>query len=266
MKIEIPTQCPCCSYTLELVNDQLFCRNLGCSAQLAKKLEHFAKTLGIKGLGPKSIEKLDLQDLTEIFYLDEQEVATRLGSERLAEKLIDEVHRAKQSDLATVLASFSIPLVGKTASTKIAAVVSSLDDITAETCKQAGLGNKVTENLLTWLNTEYLELREFLPFSFSPKTEVVASSDSKTVCITGKTVSYKTKADAYEALKSQGYTIHESVTKQTDFLVDEQDGTSSKRKKADQYGITIIKNLNQFLKERQWQKKPRSGQTKPLNV
>lgn len=251
MKIEIPTNCPCCDFTLELVNDQLFCRNLGCSAQLSKKLEHFAKTLGIKGLGPKSLEKLDLQDLTEIFYLDHTEVANRLGSERLAEKLLEEIDRARSSDLATVLASFSIPLVGRTASTKIAAVVGSIDEITEEKCKQAGLGAKVTQNLLAWISTEYLEIKEFLPFSFDSSTEVVASSNSKSVCITGKTVSYKTKAEAYEALKSQGYAIHESVTKATDFLVDEQDGSSSKRKKADQYGITIIKNLNQFLKERQ---------------
>jgi NAD-dependent DNA ligase len=44
MKIKIPTNCPCCEYTLELVNDQLFCRNQACGAQLGKKLEHFIAT------------------------------------------------------------------------------------------------------------------------------------------------------------------------------------------------------------------------------
>jgi hypothetical protein len=34
-------------------------------------------------------------------------------------------------------------------------------------------------------------------------------------------------------------------------LVDEQNDGSSKRKKAEQYGITIIDNLNSFLKETQ---------------
>lgn len=250
MKITIPTTCPCCDYPLETVNDQLFCRNQSCSAQLSKKLEHFAKTLGIKGLGPKTVEKLDLQDLTEIFYLDVVEITERLGSAKVAEKLIDEINRARGADLATVLASFSIPLVGSTASTKIAAVVNSIDEITADKCKEAGLGAKVTENLLSWLNTDYLEMKEFLPFSFTSNTEV-ANGSQKSVCITGKTVSFKTKADAYNALKQKGYAIHESVTKSTDYLVDEQDGASTKRKKADQYGITIIKNLNQFLKETQ---------------
>jgi NAD-dependent DNA ligase len=39
------------------------------------------------------------------------------------------------------------------------------------------------------------------------------------------------------------------VTKATDYLVDEEDKGSSKRKKAESLGITIITNLNTFLKE-----------------
>jgi NAD-dependent DNA ligase len=41
----------------------------------------------------------------------------------------------------------------------------------------------------------------------------------------------------------------DSVTKTTDFLVDEENGTSAKRKKAEQYGIIIITDLNDLLKE-----------------
>ena len=44
-------------------------------------------------------------------------------------------------------------------------------------------------------------------------------------------------------------TVTESVTKATDYLVDEEDKNSSKRKKADQLGIKIITNLQTFLRE-----------------
>jgi NAD-dependent DNA ligase len=71
----------------------------------------------------------------------------------------------------------------------------------------------------------------------------------KTVCITGKLVSYKTKAEAHRALELAGFKPVESVTKTTDFLVDEEDKGSTKRKKAESLGITIITNLNIFLKE-----------------
>lgn len=251
MKIEIPTTCPCCSYKLELVNDQLFCRNTACGAQLNKKLEHFCKTLGIKGMGPKTVEKLDLQDLTEIFYLDLDSAVEALGSEKTALKLLDEINRARNADLATVLASFSIALVGGTASKKICEVVQHIDEITHETCKAAGLGDKVTENLITWLETDFQDLREFLPFSFKSNrnSNTTSNNNNKTVCITGKLSSYKTKAEAYSALEAAGYRAVESVTKTTDYLVDEEDKASTKRKKAESLGTQIITNLNTFLKE-----------------
>lgn len=251
MKIEIPTICPCCSYKLELVNDQLFCRNTACGAQLGKKVEHFCKTLGIKGMGPRSVEKLNLQDLTELFYLDADDVTQALGSEKTALKLLDEIDRARAADLATVLASFSITLVGATASQKICSVVDHIDQINYETCKQAGLGDKVSENLVGWLQTDFPDLREFLPFSFKSNrnSNTISNNNSKTVCITGKLSSYKTKAEAYKALEIAGYKAVESVTKTTDYLVDEEDKASTKRKKAESLGVQIITNLNTFLKE-----------------
>jgi NAD-dependent DNA ligase len=249
MKIEIPTNCPCCDYTLEWVNDQLFCRNTACSAQLNKKLEHFCKTLGIKGFGPKTVEKLQISDITEIYYLDVQQVTEVLNSERTALKLLDEIERSKGADLATVLAAFSIPLIGGTASTKICGVVGHIDEITHEKCKEAGLGEKATANLLTWIETEYTELKEFLPFSFRSNVQVTSGGDGPTVCLTGKLTSFKTKSAANEALAAAGYKVVDSVTKTLSYLIDEANDNSSKRKKAEQYGITIVDNLIQFLQK-----------------
>ena len=249
MRIEIPTECPCCNYPLELVNDQLFCRNTACSAQLNKKVEHFCKTLGIKGMGSRTVEKLGLSDITELFYLDSEQVVESLGSEKVALKLLDEIERSKSADLATVIVSFSIPLVGSTASKKLCEVVTSVDEISYDTCKQAGLGDKVTQNLVAWLETDFQEMREFLPFSFKSQKNSNTNSSQKTICITGKLSSYKTKAEAYKSLEEAGYTPVESVTKATDYLVDEEDKGSTKRKKAESLGITIITNLNNFLKE-----------------
>lgn len=249
MKIQIPTTCPCCEYNLELVKDQLFCRNLACGAQLNKKLEHFAKTLTIKGFGPKTVEKLNLQDLTEVFYLERSDVVAALGSEKVADKLLDEINKAKHVDLATALAAFSIPLFGETAAKKIAQVVKHISEINLETCKQAGLGDKVTSNILNWLDTEYQEMKEFLPFSFISSNKAAVTSNGKTVCITGKLSSFKTKSEAAQQLQALGYTVVESVTKTLGYLVDEQDNSSSKRKKANEYGTVIITNLNNFLKE-----------------
>ncbi len=251
MRIQIPNTCPCCEYPLEWVNDQLFCRNKICSAQLHSKLVHFCKTLGIKGFGPKTVEKLNLTDITELFFLDREYTSKALGSEKVADKLLAEIERATTKDLATVLASFSISLVGATAGKKIAQVVRSVDEINHETCKQAGLGEKVTANLMNFIEHELPEMRPFLPFSFISESQSSANTNNNkpTVCITGKLKTFKTKAEAAAQLEAAGYQVVESVTKTTQYLVDEENKGSTKRTKADQLGVEIIQNLETFLKE-----------------
>ena len=65
--IKAPEVCPSCEYTLVWRDDLLYCENESCSAKLNKKIEHFAKTIKIKGLGPKTVEKLDLGNFHEIY-------------------------------------------------------------------------------------------------------------------------------------------------------------------------------------------------------
>jgi DNA ligase (NAD+) len=206
------------------------------------------KVLQIKGLGPKSLQKLDLNDLTELFYLDPKALTDVLG-EKVGLKVLDEIERSKVSTLATILEAMSIPLVGGTASKKIATIVEKIEEITQETCKIAGLGEKVTSNLLDWIATDYQEMKEFLPFEFKKGKLVPVNTDAKRVCITGKLKSFKKKADAESSLSAAGYILVDSVTKTTDYLVDEEGKMSSKREKAVQYGIIIITDLNDLLKE-----------------
>jgi DNA ligase (NAD+) len=253
MKIVIPSHCPVCESGLVLKNDQLFCVNTGCPAQLTAKVIHFAKVLGIKGFGPKTVEKLQLADITEIFFLELDELTEALGSEKTAAKLLSEIEASKDAKLDKILAAFSIPLIGNTASTKLCSVIKSIDEITSETCKQAGLGDKATANLIEWLQTEFQEVREFLPFDFQTSGKVADTVDNGksiySICITGKLSSFKTKSEASAAITALGFKVVESVTKTTTYLVDEGDKASTKRKKADELGIPIITNLNDFLKD-----------------
>lgn len=250
MRIQIPTTCPVCDYPLETVNEQLFCRNTACGARLDKQIEHFAKVLGIKGLGEKTVQKLNLADVTELYYLDRDQLVEDLGSAKVADKLLQEIELSKSADLATVIHSFGIQLIGGSASSKICSVVNHIDEITEEKCKEAGLGEKATLNLMSWLNTEFEELRQFLPFSFnSSKTTSSVNTNGKTICITGKLSSFKTKSEAYKVLECNGYKVVETVNKSLQFLVDEENKGSSKRKKAEELGITIISNLESFIKE-----------------
>lgn len=244
--IEEPQTCPSCNGTLTKVNDQLFCKATNCEAQLSAKLLHFCKTLGIKGLGPKTAEKLQIFDLMELYYLDEDQLSEALGS-KIASKLLEEIEKSKGASLATVIEAFSIPLIGGTASKKLALVLQNIEDITEAKCKEAGLGEKATANVLEWLEFEWPKYKAFMPFTFEESN--LLQDSSKTVCITGKLKSYKKKAEAEAALAAAGFTPVDSVTKTTKYLVDEEDGNSAKRQKANKYGITIITDLNDLLKK-----------------
>jgi NAD-dependent DNA ligase len=237
--IEIPEVCPSCGTTLKMVNDQLFCSNKQCPAQTLKKLEHFSKTLKIKGLGPKTLEKLEFEQINDLYTFSESYFIDTLG-DKVGRKVYGEIKASKDADLATVLEAFSIPLIGGTASKKIASVVNSIEDINETSCKQAGLGEKATANLVGWLKgKEYIDL----PFSFKSTAVKVSStgvSKNITVCITGKLNDFSSRTEATKYLESLGFKCTSSVTKSTNVLIDEEGRESSKSVKAKELGIPIL--------------------------
>lgn len=249
--IEAPTHCPACDSVLEFIAPQLFCRNASCSAQKQKGLEHFAKTLKIKGLGPAAIAKLQLEDFDQIYSLSEEEIAVALGSEKVASKLYAEIENSRSAPLELVLPALGIPLIGNTAARKLSDTVTSLFEINADTCSSAGLGPKATENLLTWLHKDYYAFYDgLLPFDFkfssSQKEERVTKG---IVCISGKLKSFSTKAEATKALEEAGYEVKSSITKAVTILVNESGVESAKTKKARESGVIIVENILNLLGE-----------------
>ena len=89
------------------------------------------------------------------------EIRDALSSEKLAVKLLQEIKHSRHVTLNTLLPAFSIPLIGKTAATKLSTKLKNLLDLDEDKCTAAGLGPKATENLLNWYNSkEYAELEK----------------------------------------------------------------------------------------------------------
>jgi len=242
-----PSDCPSCGSDLEWINQLLYCKSVACGAQKQKKIEHFAKTLKIKGLGPSAIEKLGIQDFDQVYTLDVEYMIEALNSEKIALKLQSEIDNSKSAPLDLVLPAFGIPLIGKTATKKLSETVKNISEINADTCKRAGLGPKATENLMSWLMDEFYTFYDgYLPFDM--KFAAVQKVEKKgVVCISGRLKSFKTKADATETLSSLGYEVKSSLTKDVTILVNESGIESSKTKQASASGITIITDLKSFL-------------------
>ena len=246
-----PTDCPSCGSNLEWLNQLLYCKSVRCGAQKQKKIEHFAKTLKIKGLGPATIEKLEIDDFDQVYLYDEFLLCEKLG-EKLGTKLHAEIQNSTSAPLDLVLPAFGIPLIGKTATKKLSETVKDITEINADTCERAGLGPKATENLCNWLNEEFYCFYDgALPFDmkFTPLGTSPVSMDRGVVCITGKLKSFKTKAQAGTALVNLGYVVKSSLTKDVTILVNESGIESAKTKQARDSGVNIVTNLSEFLGE-----------------
>ena len=242
-----PTHCPSCMTELGWVKDQLYCNNSNCPGKTSKKIEHFASTLKIKGLGPRTVEKLQIVDLYDLYELPLEIMIEALQSEKLAVKLHREIENSKLADLVELLPAFSIKLIGNTASRKICSVVRNIDEINEDTCAEAGLGPAATQNLLDWLFEEFTNGYDRLPFRWQQITKIESNDASKgIVCITGKLKSYKTKAAAKQYLETMGYLVKSSLTKDVTILVNESGIESAKTQAARDKGVLIITNLKEI--------------------
>ena len=247
-RIVPPKICPSCMTDLVWEKDQIFCHNTLCVGKTSKKIEHFASTLKIKGLGPRTVEKLQITDLYDLYELPLEIMIEALQSEKLAVKLHREIQNSKATDLVDLLPAFSIKLIGRTSSKKICSVIKNISEINEETCKEAGLGPVATEHLLDWYYEEFLDGYERLPFRWIQTLKVSKPTENKgVVCISGRLKSYKTKAQATEYLEKLGYLVKSSLTKDVTILVNESGIESAKTRTAQERGVKIITNLNEII-------------------
>jgi DNA ligase (NAD+) len=203
-------------------------------AQSNKRLvEHFVKTLGIKGLGPASIEKLGINHPSELYEDIDWDV---LGKNGL--KVREELNRPKE--YTTILASLGIPGVGKSTAQLICSHIPTFEELhTISSVSIHGIGPTTVENILSWLavNSEWVQR---LPYKLEAPKKEDAEQESNTIrkiCITGKLD--MTKQELAEHLSRYGFEVIGSVTKDCYALISNGE-ESTKTKQANKYGIPVI--------------------------
>jgi len=239
IEIEIPTTCPSCNTVLEKVNSQLFCRNGECPAQSTKKVEAFVKKMRIKGLGPARISTMGFVSPLEIYETTLDHYKEGLGG-KVGRKIYDEVENSTLTTFGNFISALSIPLIGDTASKKIAAegFASILDILDKKVVNS--IGPKAQENLFNYLQynqKKLVELERWFTFGIvAPKVV----QDQGNVCITGKLNDFSNRTKAKEFLEDRGYTVTTTISGKTDYLVCEDGSNSSKSKKAESLEIPIV--------------------------
>ena len=201
----------------------------------SKVLEHFIKTLDIKGLGPASVKKMGLTHPVDLF---EDQNWNLLGVN--GTKVQAEIERTKTKPYDLVLASLGMSGVGKRASKLILSKIPAFRNLRdIETVDIKGIGPSTIESVLSWLdeNEEWV-LTLPLQLEQNVTVEEVVGTPARKICITGKLD--MTRNQLGDILEKLGFKVTTTVTKDCYALITGGDTTSSKYKKANTMGISVI--------------------------
>jgi len=201
----------------------------------SKVLEHFIKTIDIKGLGPASVKRMGLTHPVDIF--DEQPWG-KLGAN--GAKVEAEIERTKTKPYDIVLASLGIPGVGKSAAKLIISKIPAFRNLRdIETTEIKGIGPSTVDSVLSWLDeNEKWVVTLPLQLEQNVTVEEVVGTPARKVCITGKLD--MTRGDLADRLEAKGFKVTSTVTKDCYALITGGDNSSSKYKRAITLGVTIV--------------------------
>ena len=195
-------------------------------------LEYFVSTLGIKGLGPALLKKLEISDPLELYTSADW---SKLGSEKIADKIKEELKIPKPYSL--VLASLGIPGVGKSTARLITQYLPSFDQLKdIEFVQIEGIGPVTRSNILIWLETNSDWVKK-LPYELHEHPEVRQDEPARIFVVTGKLD--MTKKALEDHLKRYNFVMKPAITKDTSILITGGEH-SDKIEKAEKYGIPII--------------------------
>lgn len=247
----VPRTCPVCGELVNLSDDyaHLECTNPACSGKFARKLEIFAKALGMEYFGPANCMKMTrvISSFAEVFTMTFTDLLEAGFGDGTIAIILDNVNKVRGSvvPLDKFLTSLSIPMCGPTTSKRIAEAFKDLDTVRTLTTLdlvgglenvQAGSAATLVEGL-QGVSEDIDALLEH--FSVGYKAGKVASDKlaGMQICITG-TLSIDRKVWK-GIIESHGGKLSSGVSKNTTYLICNKASTSSKYTKATALGTPI---------------------------
>lgn len=264
--IQLPLECPICHTKTEIQNSNntkiLVCRNPSCKGKLLGILKHFVSknAMNIDGLSESTLEKfIDenlVSDFIDIYTLkDSYSDIVKIDGfgERSAEKLIQAIESSRNTTLERFINALSIPMIGKTASRTISRFFNDdfidfynngLNNPDFDWTQLKDFGQTMDESIKVYANKDTLEmvweLSTCLNFQMNNKLEN-DNLDGKTFVITGKLNLFDNRDVAKKMIEAYGGKVANSVSKNTNYLVNNDIlSTSGKNKKAKQLNVPII--------------------------
>ena len=259
--INIPAVCPICGEPTIIKGENgvrvLYCSNPSCEGKLINRLDHFfgKKGLDAKGLSKATFEKLIdwgwVESIKDVFKLKEhkKEWEKMQGfGEKSVEKILQAIEDCKSCSLEAVISAAGIPLIGRTVGkdlskrfgsyTEFREAVESGFDFTSF----GGYGWEMHKAIsdfdyseLDYIVDNYLQIKE------NKKEENELKLKDLTFCVTGKVHIWKNRDSLSALIESLGGKVTGSVSKNTNYLINNDiNSTSAKNKKAQELGIPIL--------------------------
>ena len=259
----IPHTCPACGQetVVKKENDVecLFCVNPGCPAKKIKSFGLFTSrdAMNIDGLSEATLEKFiargfihDFGDIFEISRYKDEIVEMEGFGQKSYDNLMESLERAKEPTLPRVIYSLGIANIGL-ANAKVICrnFDNDLDRIRHASLEEVSdidtIGPVIAGNLVAYFrdednNRRLDHLMRFLHIQEdSPKQEQIF--EGMNFVITGSLVHFGNRSEAKELIESLGGKVTGSVTKKTNYLINNDiQSNSSKNKKARELGIPIL--------------------------
>lgn len=265
---EIPTKCPVCHAEATVKESEsgtktLHCSNPHCAAKQIKKFARFVSKegLNIEGISEQTIWKLVneglISEYADFYHLNDYayEIAAWDGfGKKSVTNMLESVRKSRQTDGRHLLYALNIPLCGGDVAKKLierypvkelieTARLCMFDD---EFASIDGIGPEKSAKFIGWFkdDTNFSHVQKLMKELEIVEQEAVekgSACDGLTFVITGDVHHYKNRNELKAYIESQGGKVTGSVSKSTNFLINNDAASqSSKNKKAHELNIPII--------------------------
>ena len=259
--------CPACGGATEVRIENnvktLYCVNPYCSAKKVKLFSHYVSrdAMNIDGLSEatlmKMIEQGFLSELNDLYNLEqykEQIIAMDGFGEKSYNNLMQSIEKSRNTQLFRFVYGIGILNVGSSNAKLLCRHFgNSLENLRGASVEEMtqidGIGEVIATSVHDYFENEHNQklLEKLLPYLHFEEENVSAGGEQeqslldKTFVITGTVEHFANRKELKEKIESLGGKVTGSVSKKTDYLINNDNmSSSSKNKKAKELGIPVI--------------------------
>ena len=256
----LPDHCPVCETPVQRSENEaaIRCVNVACSAQLKRRIEHFASrnALNIDGLGPALVDQLVeaelIHDVADLYALKQADIINleRMG-EKSAENLVNAIEGSRGIPVAKVLFGLGIPHVGASVAELLLEYFSSIDNLADASMEDIesihGIGPQIATSIVDFFSQPQIQFflkrlkdagLQWIAESSDPPEISDSIFAGNTFVLTGS-LSTMTRSEASEKIKERGGKVSSGVSQNTDYVI-AGESAGSKYDRAVELDIPIL--------------------------